>query len=230
MSTNNHQEPELILFSGGLDSTILLESFLKEKRNVYVLYNQLGYHISGQKKLPEQNKAVTSILKYFKEKGYKFEYVNAGLFFDLPQGLTLESDDQYNALMAGVVCRALNIKKIWVGTFTYTDINRMHFFGKNNPLIWYRDGSLDKFIQYGTAEDPSFKDIKYLTPMHKEIPSFLKELDSHLNTKKEAFDSLDPELKTLVRSCYGDLKFCGECYKCQTCIHHKITDEKGNLI
>ena len=219
------KEPELVLFSGGPDSTILLNYLLKEKRNIHVLYIQLAYDTTKQKNVHIQNKAVTNILTYFKQKGHYFDYTSSGIFLDIPlAGPRFGSDDQWSAFFAGIVCRMYNIKKIWAGFYSYTYDNRKELLGHGPD--WIFDGSLTKYIQYGTTEDPNYKDIQYLTPRsvfnRTEIDSF--------KTKKEAFDSLDPELKTLVRSCYGDLQFCGECYKCQTYIHHGIKDKKGNLI
>jgi len=227
-----HKEQELILFSGGVDSTILLESFLKEKRNVAVLYNQLGYNLSTQPRIPLQNETVTKILTYFKQQGYDFEYINAGLYLNIParkpgSGGT-DTDDQYNALLAGMVCRALNIKKIYSGIFTYTDINRIKMLSENS--FWYFSGEMEEFIQYGTGNHPYYKDIKYLTPMHKEIPEFLKKLDNRLSSKKEAFNYLNPELRKLVRSCNTELFFCGNCYKCQTYIEHDIKNKEGIIL
>jgi hypothetical protein len=220
------KEPELVLFSGGPDSTILLNYLLKEKRNIHVLYIQLGWNEYNQKRIPIQNISVKNILTYFKKKGFNFNYINSGLFLNLPSN-TLNSfgtDDQWSAFIAAIVCRALNIKKMWTGYFTYTENNRKEFTGEGTT--WIFDGSLKKYIKYGTLGDPNFKDIQYLTPKtvfnNKGIDSF--------KTKKEAFDSLDTELKKMVRSCYENVKFCGQCYKCKTYIHHKITDANGNFI
>jgi hypothetical protein len=221
------KEPELVLFSGGPDSTILLNYLLKKKKNIHVLYIQLGYNVFNQQRIPLQNIAVTKILTYFKEKGFNFNYINSGLFLNVPSDPSLNSfgtDDQWSVFLAGVICRMYNIKKIWAGFYSYTYDNRKELLGYGPD--WIFDGSLNEYIKYGTLGDPNFKDIQYLTPRsvfnRTEIDSF--------KTKKEAFDSLDTELKKMVRSCYENVKFCGQCYKCKTYIHHKITDANGNFI
>jgi len=218
-------EKELVLFSGGPDSTILLEYLLKQKKFIHVLYVQLGYDNTKQKHLQLQNEAVKNVLTYFRKKGHHFDYTSSGIFLDIPKSEPrFGSDDQWSAFFAGIVCRMYGIKKIWAGFYSYTYDNRKELLGHGPD--WVFDGSLNKFIQYGTTADTNYKDIQYLTPRsvfnRTEIDSF--------KTKKEAFDSLDPELKTLVRSCYGDLQFCGECYKCQTYIHHGIKNKKGELL
>jgi hypothetical protein len=218
-------EKELVLFSGGPDSTILLNYLLKQNKKIIVLYVQTGWCYEGQQKIPIQNNVVVNILKYFQEKKYNFEFINSGLFINLPQAFSnFGTDDQWCTFMAAIICRSLNIKKIWSGYFTYTENNRKEFTGSGT--YWIYDGSLKEYINYGSRNDPDFKDIEYLTPKtvfnNTGIDSF--------NTKKEAFDSLDFELKKLVRSCVSEINFCGKCYKCKTYIHHKITNEKGDIL
>jgi len=70
----------LLLFSGGVESTVLLKHFLKETDElVYVLYTELGYDEVAQKKTLEQTKAVNEILNYFKKNYRDFNYGNVKL-------------------------------------------------------------------------------------------------------------------------------------------------------
>ena len=106
------KEKELVLFSGGPDSTILLEYLLKQNKFIHVLYVQLAYH--KNKKVDIQNQTVINILNYFKkEKGYSFDYTSSGIFLDIHEDLKTRwgSDDQWNAFFAALVCRTYNIKK-----------------------------------------------------------------------------------------------------------------------
>jgi tRNA(Ile)-lysidine synthase TilS/MesJ len=66
---------ELFLFSGGLDSTVLLKFFLKDtNKKLRVVYNKLGYDNLAIDRLEEQNKAAENILNYFYKKYRSFEY------------------------------------------------------------------------------------------------------------------------------------------------------------
>jgi 7-cyano-7-deazaguanine synthase in queuosine biosynthesis len=230
MKNNNNdvknKEYELVLFSGGPDSTILLNYLLKQNKNILVLHVQNGWCYEYQKTLTIQREVVVNILKYFTDKKYDFKFINTGLFIDLPQAAsTFGLDDQWCAFMGAIICRSLNIKKMWSGYFTYTDNNRKEFYG--HGTYWIHDGSLREYINYGTRNDPNFKDLEYLTP---KLVFNGTGIDS-FNTKKEAFDSLDDELKKLVRSCTsGEVNFCGQCYKCKTYIHHKVKNEKGDIL
>ena len=55
---------ELVLFSGGPDSTILLIDLLKKKVPVRVLYLELGWCADQYGRLPIQAQVVEKVLKY----------------------------------------------------------------------------------------------------------------------------------------------------------------------
>lgn len=209
------KEKELIMFSGGPDSTALLQFFLKEKRNLHVIYNRPGWSLQSQQKIKEQDVIVKKILDYFYKKYGDFDYSETGIFLDFPRVPHLEFgyDDQWNIFMAALTCRMYNIKKIWLGFYTY---NANHSFRKE-PRSWYYDGSLYSWVNMATLNDPKFKDIQILMPYTHYKG---KEIDSFKN-KKDAFNYLDDELKQLVRSCEGDTgeKFCGKCHKCKQWIY-----------
>ena len=54
-----------------------------------------------------------------------------------------------------------------------------------------------------------------------------KGIDS-FKTKKEAWDSLEMELKQRVRSCVSGEWFCGTCNKCLAAKKYKLRDLQGN--
>ena len=65
----------LLLFSGGVESTVLLKYFLKDTdKLIHVLYTKLGYDDVSKKRLLEQTKAATDILNYLKIKYRDFNY------------------------------------------------------------------------------------------------------------------------------------------------------------
>jgi len=217
-------EKELVMFSGGPDSTILLNYLLKQGKFLHVCYIQMAYENNRQENVKLQNEAVKNILTYFKKKGYSFDYTSGGIFLDLfPSEPRFGSDDQWTAFFAGILCRKYNIKKFWTGHYSYTFNNRSNL--KKEFPYWIVDGTMLRYAKYGAVEDPNFKDIQHLTAENS-----LKDSLNLFRTKKEAFDSLDPELKKLVRSCYDGLPFCGKCYKCTTYIRQKIKNEKGELL
>jgi hypothetical protein len=217
-------EKELVMFSGGPDSTLLLDHLLKQGKFLHVSYIQMSYENNRQENIKLQNETVKNILTYFKKKGYSFDYTSGGIFLDLfPSEPRFGSDDQWTAFFAGMLCRKYNMKKFWTGHYDYAFKNRMKLKGEFPQ--WIVDGTMLRYAKYGAVEDPNFKDIQHLTPANS-----LKNSLNLLKTKKEAFDSLEPELKKLVRSCFGNTTFCGTCYKCDSYIQHGIKNKKGKLL
>ena len=200
---------ELILFSGGTDSTILLKHFLQEKKKVRVLYIQMAWGVHQHKKLELQGKAVGSILDYMRENYGEFEYSEACIYTTLNEPTFdkyLGRDQEWCALFGSMFCNVYNIPRMWTGNFTYT-----------HNLIMERDGVSDDFwngddlafwLNCGTrfADDPP----EYCTPRLKYKG---KGIDRFKN-KKVAWNTLEKELQKKVRSCLSDKWFCGECYKC----------------
>ena len=65
----------LLLFSGGVESTVLLKYFLKETNElIYVLYTELGYDDISKKRTIEQTKAATNVLNYLKNNYRDFNF------------------------------------------------------------------------------------------------------------------------------------------------------------
>ena len=60
-------ETELLLFSGGIDSTVLLKHFLQEKKKVRVLYIEMGWAKRAQLRIRLQNIAANNVLKYMRK-------------------------------------------------------------------------------------------------------------------------------------------------------------------
>lgn len=208
---------DLILFSGGPDSTILLKHFLEQKKKVRVLYIEMGWALRERPKIKHQNIAVDNILSYMKNKYGHFEYSQASIFTSLDE----ESDEKYFAkdhqwcaFFGSMFCNNYNIKRMWTGHFSYTykPVESGDYLNGKDLQFWMR--SATKFLN----EPP-----EYCTPrlMYKG-----KGLDKFKNVK-EAWDSLDIELKKMVRSCISDKWYCGKCIKCETSVEHGLRDEKG---
>jgi 7-cyano-7-deazaguanine synthase in queuosine biosynthesis len=206
----------LLLFSGGVESTVLLKYFLKETDEpVHVLYTELGYDNIAQERIQEQSKASKNILDYLKNKYRDFNYSSLSLYMnnvDREKSINkvFGYDEQWNIFFAAMYAKLNDIKNIWIGQFSYNDFHRIEF--NLVPLNWFYDGTLEGYALLGTGFDMNFyKDLKINFPSRNFKGSGI---DSFKN-KAEAFFSLEIELQALIRSCTGKEKFCGKCYKCQ---------------
>ena len=217
-------QKELLLFSGGPDSTILLKYFLLKKRNIIVLNCDLQWCTDVKTCAKIQKKHVKKIIKYMKNKYGNFEFIEAGITLPIPMGKDFQfgTDDQWSVFLGATLARYYKIKKIWHASFSYGWKNR-EIFLMEKPY-WLLN--MKPYLNWGTLFDSNFKDL------HVSLPKFHfkgTKIDK-FKTKKEAWNYLEPELKKLVRSCQvdtsipgsGKKKFCGKCYKCKTWIYHKF--------
>jgi 7-cyano-7-deazaguanine synthase in queuosine biosynthesis len=216
----------LLLFSGGVESTVLLKYFLKDTdKLIHVLYTKLGYDDVSKKRLLEQTKAATDILNYLKIKYRDFNYSSLELNLNninrkqqIKTGFGF--DEQWNIFFASMYAKLNNINDIWIGQFSYNDYARIEF--NLEPLSWFYDGTLEKYALLGSGLDfDFFKNLKINFPSR----NFKKECIDSFTSKKEAFDYLEPELKKLIRSCEGEEKFCGKCFKCTQYIKYGMKND-----
>lgn len=212
---------ELLLFSGGPDSTILLKDLLKKNKKVRVLYIEMGWAIRTQHRIKIQNQVVDNVLNYIKDNYGSFEFSQASIMTTLNEENEKDyfgTDDQWCAFFGAMFCRTYNIKKMWTGNFTCTEEVVKKRDGKRQE--WLYDGSMKPYLDAGAMFETSHE---FCTPKSMyngtDIDGF--------KTKKNAWDSLEPELKSKVRSCTSDKWFCGECSKCWTALHYKLRNEKG---
>ena len=159
----------LVLFSGGVESTVLLKYFLKEtKEIVHVLNTGLGYADFTKPRLIEQKKTVYNILDYFKKNYRDFNFSSVQLNLNNINTLQQQKagfgyDEQWNLFFAGMYAKIYVIKNIWLGKFSYDDYHRSELNLK--PLSWYVDGTLEKYALLGTCLDFNFfKDLKINFP------------------------------------------------------------------
>lgn len=216
----------LLLFSGGVESTILLKYFLKDTNKlIHVLYTKLGYDDLSRKRIPEQTKAATNVLNYLKNKYRDFNFSSFELNLNnVVRSQQIEKgfgfDEQWNIFFASVYAKLNGIKDIWIGQFSYNDHHRIEF--NLDPLSWYYDGTLEKYALLGSGLDFNFcKDLKINFPSR----NFKKEGIDSFKSKKEAFNYLEPELQGMVRSCEGEEKFCGKCFKCTQYIKYEMKND-----
>ena len=205
----------LLLFSGGVESTVLLKYFLKDTNQlIHVLYTKLGYDNLSKDRIAEQTIAATNVLNYLKTKYRYFNFSSVELNLsdinrNTNQDLGFGFDEQWNIFFASMYAKLYGINNIWIGQFSYNDYHRVEF--NVEPLNWFYDGTLEKYALLGTCLDFNFcKDLKINFPSR----NFKKEGIDSFKTKKEAFNYLEPELQKMIRSCVGKEKFCGKCLKC----------------
>ncbi len=205
----------LFLFSGGIESTVLLKYFLKEtKEIIHVLNTELGYVDHLKPRLIEQKKAAYAVLEYLKKNYRSFNFSSIQLNLNNINMLQHQKkgfgfDEHWNIFFASMYAKLNNIKDIWIGEFSYCNIHSTKTRGY--PAFWYHDGTLEKYALLGSSLDFNFcKDLKINFPSK----NFNNQGIDSFKSKKEAFDYLEPELKILIRSCEGKEKFCGMCGKC----------------
>jgi 7-cyano-7-deazaguanine synthase in queuosine biosynthesis len=216
----------LLLFSGGVESTVLLKYFLKDtKELIHVLYTELAYDNLSELRIPEQNIASKNILNYFIKNYRNFNYSSCKLHLN---NVTREQhknngfgyDEQWNLFFASMYAKIYRIKDIWIGHFSYNYQCREDFNLK--PDNWYIDGTLERHALLGCNLDFNFfKDLKINFPSR----NFKKQGIDSLKSKKEAFDYLEPELKKMIRSCQGEEKFCGKCFKCIQYVKYEMKND-----
>jgi len=215
-------DTELLLFSGGPDSTILLKDFLQKGKKIRVLYIEMGWALRTQLRIKLQDKVVEDVLHYIKNKYGSFEFSRAGIYTSMANGNEenyFGMDDQWCAFFGAMFCKTYNIKKMWTGNFTCTE--QVVKERDNKTQEWLYNGSMQPYLDAGAMFSKSYE---YCTP--KSVYNGT-DID-RFKTKKEAWDSLEIELKDMVRSCTSDKFFCGKCSKCWTSLNYKLRDESGN--
>jgi hypothetical protein len=216
------RDTELLLFSGGPDSTILLKDLLQKKKKVRVLYIEMGWAMRTQYRIDLQNKAVENILGYIKSNYGDFNYSQARILTTMDEENEenyFGTDDQWCAFFGAMFCKTYNIKRMWTGNFSCTE--QVVRERDNKTQEWLYNESMKPYLDAGAMFSG---DCEYCTP--KSVYNGT-DID-RFKTKKEAWDSLEIELKNMVRSCTSDKLFCGKCSKCWTALNYKLRDESGN--
>lgn len=221
---------ELLLFSGGVDSCVLLKYFLEETdKEIICLYVHCGQSTREQLTNPAQEKGVKRTLEHFKKHYRHFDFLEGKIELSIPHEANVWCRDPgWIIFIAALHAKAYRVKKIWHGTYSYivrdfADMGYDSVYGP--PSFWY-SGYLYQYVNYATQYDPNQRDMELCCPRThfkgKGIDRFL--------TKREAVEYLEPELRPLVRSCYSADEFCGRCKKCEHWIKVGIVNKKGELL
>jgi len=221
---------ELLLFSGGVDSCVLLKHFLKEtNKEILCLYVHCAQTTYKHLTTDMEYQAAKTTIDYFKKNYRAFDFLEAKIEMHIPvQAKVWFRDPGWLIFLAGIHAKAFRIKKIWHGTYSYIvrDFADMGYDSVNGPPSFWYNGYLYQYLNFATHYDADQRDMEICCPkthfQGKGIDRFL--------TKREAFEYLDPELRKMVRSCYESEKFCGRCKKCQHWMKVGIINEKGELL
>jgi hypothetical protein len=205
---------QLVLFSGGLDSTVLLKFLLQENKNpITVLNIRYLWKKEFNKNYKIQHKIVKKLIKYFKKNYRDFNYreicftMGNTPFIDFEVKL---GEDHFSAILAGSYIAQSNkeIKDVWMGHFTYNDLSAIQLNKRVN--WWFFDNSLNLAVN----SIPNICGIKNINICSPSLAFKGNSIDSFV-TKKEAFNYLEKDLQDLIRSCTGDNYFCEKCFKCK---------------
>ena len=214
---------ELVLFSGGPDSTLLLVDLLKKKKSLRVLYLELGWCTDQHGKIPIQTEVAEKVLNYISKNYGTFKFSRATMMLDLnfPSNHPgyFGKDDQWCGFYGGLYARAFGLDSIWAGWFSYCDRLVYERYGYTQDYLY--DDRMQFYIDSGAA---CAHRVELLTPKTVYNGTDIDRFE----TKKEAWDSLPWDLKCLTRSCWSGTYFCGKCAKCDHNIIHKIRDKYGN--
>jgi hypothetical protein len=225
---------ELLLFSGGIDSTALLKHFLQENKKVRVLYIELGWAKKAQPRIRLQNVAANNVLKYLKEKYGDFEYSQATVMTTLNEkneSKYFGTDTQWAVFFGSMFCTNYGIKRLWMGHYSFSDdiLKNKYTKHENDTEVYsyhckpgdYTKKGLQFYIESGSRLQNFGIDL--LTPA-----TFYKGegIDRYKN-KKELWDTLEIDLKKRVRSCVSEDWHCNKCPKCNNHRKMEIYDEEG---
>lgn len=202
MIINNDDSDTLLMFSGGLDSTGVLWTLLKNTR--YKIHLHHLHLINKENRAEAEHQAVVNILSYISKthKNIKYsesyhKYPTYSYLSKMGDGLVLHENfmfdsDIYN-FIAGTICMCLpNIKRVAVGRTKLDD----------NLDVRQRATRGNELLKLFAP------DIEKIYPVE------------HL-TKTEIYSMLPEELRNMTWSCRTpvivDDNLMKECGKCKTC-------------
>jgi 7-cyano-7-deazaguanine synthase in queuosine biosynthesis len=229
-----NQATDLLLFSGGIDSTVLLKHFLQERKKVRVLYIELGWAERMHGRVRLQNTAANSILQYMSKKYGDFEYSQATVMTTLNEeneSTYFGTDNQWCVFYGAMFCNNYNIDRMWMGHYSFSDeiLRQKYVKHENDTEVYghhclpgdYTKEKMQFYIDVGSRLQNS--DIDFCTP----ATVYKGEGIDRFKNKKEAWDTLEIDLKKMVRSCLSTEWHCNDCPKCNNHRKMNIYDDKG---
>ena len=220
------------IWSGGLESTLMIQQLLNDGKTVIAVYGEIKYCIEAGMRQHLQKFAIKKLTKYFKQKyPGKFMLHKFGITTDFREcgdsnDFIWGTDDHWAIFYATQVCVTHGLHYIWKSEYTSTFIEQIDVpmypgkgIGKFNVNSY--SGELDYFVLAGLRGYP-------YPPPRVVFPAGAYAHTGHdrFNSRKELYDELDPYLQKYVRSCNSVEWFCGECYPCLKWKHYGLYSEK----
>lgn len=219
-------DPLLVLYSGGVDSNVLLKYCLEKQSNpLKVLYLEIGHHKIGKKRIFEQNKSVEKCINHFKKNYRSFDFNTIKLEINVPEFDDVRenvfwNDDQWCAFFAGRICETTQIKNVITGHFTYNSL--IGLLQHQRVDYWYYDNSLVDIFKSQISKNK--EDFFYIFPhMFQGIGI------DEFKTKLEAWNYLEKELQQNLRVCESDVFHCGKCKKCLHLSYYNIRNNNERI-
>ena len=208
--------------------------FLQEKKKVRVLYLELGWARRVQPRIRLQNIAANNVLQYMKKNYGDFEYSQATVMTTLDEeneNTYFGTDNQWSVFYGAMFCQNYGINRMWMGHFSFSDeiLRQKYEKHKHDTEVYgyncypgdYTKKKLGFYIDVGSRLQNS--DIDLCTPA-----TFYKGKGiDRFKDKKESWDTLEMDLKKMVRSCLSGEWHCNKCPKCNNHRKMKIYDDKG---
>jgi hypothetical protein len=226
MGLQDNVDPLLILYSGGVDSTVLLKYCLERQSNpLKVIYFEISYNKNDKINSLVQAKAVKNCINYFKQNYREFDFNTIKLEvdllkFDSKTESSFWKDDQWCAFFSGKICETTQIKNVLIGHFTYNSL--IGILCHQRVDYWYYDNSLVDIFKSQISKNK--ENFHYLFPhlfQGKGIDEF--------KTKLEAWNYLDKELQENTRVCIGEVFHCGNCQKCLHLSYYNIRNNNERI-
>jgi 7-cyano-7-deazaguanine synthase in queuosine biosynthesis len=191
----------LLMFSGGIDSSALLEVLLKKREEFY--FDIHVHHVEIKNKAHRwtfENKACEKNISYLKNKYGEFEYTSSSV--DLMfANVHYKVDSEIYMFMAGQVCKNLsNVTEVFVG-WNFEDFSFEKYEGTHDKYSLHRSILLSSFYN-------SLAGVKVLPTV--QVPFQFVE-------KKDIIKNMDPfllENSFYCRQPSKEGKPCNECISC----------------
>lgn len=191
------QDSILCMLSGGLDSTYVLYKLLTDKKYENNAIKVHHVRIDNlENRVVAEELAVVKIIEWLKKKGYYFTIIPSSGSLSPQVNNSFLLDAHIVSFMGGFICSSdPTIKQVAIGV-TATD---------------FQNSRLTDVIRISNSIFDSFTDVEKIYPLSTM-------------TKKEIYNSLPEELRSLTWSCrtpvYKD-RVPIVCGRCKTCVELK---------
>lgn len=129
---------EIILFSGGVDSAVLLKWLLINTTTDYaVVFIDID-------DADIQNKRVEELVKIYKNKFRDFEFIKIKFQIKTDKAFD-QMGEQVRLFLIGIICFRQGLEKVWMGHFSYCSFHHYQFNNKVDQFLY--NGELPPFLE-----------------------------------------------------------------------------------